>query len=34
LKDELDGASAVRPLDLVREGGRTVLVLEYEFGES
>jgi serine/threonine protein kinase len=28
LKDELDGAWAVRPLDLVREGGRTVLVLE------
>jgi serine/threonine protein kinase len=28
LKDELDGAWAVRPLDLVREGGRTVLVIE------
>jgi hypothetical protein len=28
LKDELDGAWALRPLDLVREGGRTVLVLE------
>src|ERR1700677_1193762 len=28
LKDELDGAWAVRPLELVREGGRTMLVLE------
>jgi PAS domain S-box-containing protein len=28
LKDELDGAWALRPLDLVREGGRTMLVLE------
>jgi serine/threonine protein kinase len=28
LKDELDGAWAVRPLDFVREGARTVLVLE------
>jgi serine/threonine protein kinase len=33
LKDELDGAWAVRPLDLVREGGRTVLVLEDAGGE-
>jgi PAS domain S-box-containing protein len=28
LKDELDGAWAVRPVDLVRERGRTMLVLE------
>ncbi len=28
LKDHLDGAWAVRPLELVRERGRTVLVLE------
>ncbi len=28
LKDELDGAWAARPLELVREGGRTMLVLE------
>ena len=28
LKDELDGAWALRPLELVREGGRTMLVLE------
>src|SRR5712664_3460810 len=28
LKDELDGAWAVRPLELVREHGRTMLVLE------
>src|ERR1700746_3131611 len=28
LKDELDGAWAVRPLELVRERGRTILVLE------
>ncbi|AUT75951.1 protein kinase [Paraburkholderia hospita] len=33
LKDELDGAWAVRPLDLVREGGRTLLVLEDPGGE-
>ncbi|HSV23136.1 MAG TPA: serine/threonine-protein kinase, partial [Xanthobacteraceae bacterium] len=33
LKDELDGPWAVRPLDLVREGGRTVLVLEDAGGE-
>src|SRR6266446_4681440 len=28
LKDELDGAWAVRPLELVRERGRTMLLLE------
>jgi len=28
LKHELDGAWAVRPLDLVRDAGRTMLVLE------
>src|SRR3981081_658953 len=28
LKDELDGAWALRPLELVRERGRTMLVLE------
>jgi hypothetical protein len=28
LKDELDGARAVRPLSLVRERGQTVLLLE------
>src|SRR5258708_10510831 len=33
LKDELDGAWAVRPLDLVRDGGRTMLVLEDPGGE-
>jgi serine/threonine protein kinase len=33
LKDELDGAWAVRPLDLVREAGRTMLVLEDAGGE-
>src|SRR6266446_6993542 len=33
LKDELDGAWAVRPLDLVRERGRTMLVLEDPGGE-
>jgi len=33
LKDELDGAWAVRPLDLGREGGRTMLVLEDPGGE-
>jgi hypothetical protein len=27
LKDELDGAFAVRPLELVRDGGRAILVL-------
>src|SRR6516162_1472815 len=33
LKDELDGAWAVRPLDFVRDGGRTMLVLEDAGGE-
>ncbi|MEM5432072.1 trifunctional serine/threonine-protein kinase/ATP-binding protein/sensor histidine kinase [Cupriavidus oxalaticus] len=33
LKDELDGAWALRPLELVREGGRTLLVLEDPCGE-
>src|SRR5215813_11966011 len=33
LKDTLDGAWAVRPLDLVRDSGRTMLVLEYAGGE-
>src|SRR6516162_11887394 len=33
LKDELDGAWAVRPLDLVHDAGRTVLVLEDAGGE-
>ncbi len=33
LKDELDDAWAVRPLELVRERGRTVLVLEDPGGE-
>ncbi|MGF6880367.1 ATP-binding sensor histidine kinase [Paraburkholderia sp. MM5477-R1] len=33
LKDELDGAWAVRPLELVREGGRTLLVLDDPGGE-
>src|SRR5262252_1499037 len=33
LKDELDGAWAVRPLDFVRELGRTMLVLEDAGGE-
>jgi serine/threonine protein kinase len=33
LKDELDGAWAVRPLELVRERGRTMLVLEDAGGE-
>src|SRR6516225_11703874 len=28
LKDELDGAWAVRPLEFVHDGGRTMLVLE------
>jgi PAS domain S-box-containing protein len=32
-KDELDSAWAVRPLDLLREGGRTVLLLEDPGGE-
>ncbi|MCP3711493.1 AAA family ATPase [Paraburkholderia sp. CNPSo 3274] len=33
LKDELDCAWAARPLELVREGGRTLLVLEDPGGE-
>ncbi|QCP52663.1 PAS domain S-box protein [Trinickia violacea] len=33
LKDELDGAWAVRPLELLREGGGTLLVLEDPGGE-
>ncbi|WP_334392926.1 ATP-binding sensor histidine kinase [Bradyrhizobium sp. AZCC 2262] len=33
LKDELDRAWAVRPLDLVRDTGRTILVLEDEGSE-
>jgi len=33
LRDELDGAWAVRPLELVREAGRTLLVLEDPGGE-
>ncbi len=33
LKDELDGSWAVRPLELVREHGRTVLLLEDLGGE-
>src|SRR5262245_63668872 len=33
LKDELDGTWAVRPLDLVRDAGRTMLVLEDADGE-
>src|SRR5271165_4172032 len=33
LRDELDGTWAVRPLDLVHEAGRTVLVLEDPGGE-
>src|SRR5215831_11915819 len=33
LKDELDSACAVRPLDLIRDAGRTVLVLEDAGGE-
>src|SRR5262249_4305291 len=33
LKDELRGAWTVRPLELVREHGRTILVLEDSGGE-
>ena len=33
LKDELDRAWALRPLDLVGDSGRTMLVLEDEGGE-
>jgi hypothetical protein len=34
LKDELDGAWAVRPLELVRDRDRTVLVLEDPGGNT
>src|SRR5262245_56186442 len=34
LKDQLNGPWAVRPLELVRERGATVLVLEYDGGET
>ncbi|MBR0823161.1 ATP-binding sensor histidine kinase [Bradyrhizobium liaoningense] len=33
LKDELDGAWSARPIELTREGGRTMLVLEDPGGE-
>jgi len=33
LRDQLDGAWAVRPLELVRERGRTMLLLEDQGGE-
>src|SRR5262249_35189936 len=33
LRDQLDGAWAVRPLDLVRDAGRTMLVLDDSGGE-
>jgi PAS domain S-box-containing protein len=33
LKDQLDGAWAIRPLELLRERGRTILVLEDQGGE-
>ncbi|MGV7214667.1 AAA family ATPase [Bradyrhizobium sp. UFLA05-112] len=33
LRDQLDRAWAVRPMDLIRDGGRTVLVLEDAGGE-
>src|SRR5215470_13353538 len=33
LKDELDATWAARPLELVRDAGRTMLVLEEEGGE-
>src|SRR5215510_4017893 len=33
LKDELDGTWAVRPLELVRDAGRTMLVLEDTDGD-
>lgn len=33
LKDHLDGAWALRPVELVREPGRTMLVVEYAGGE-
>ncbi len=33
LKDQLDGAWAAQPIELVREGGRTILILEDSGGE-
>src|SRR5580704_14087731 len=33
LKDDLDGAWAARPLELIREGDRTTLLLEDSGGE-
>ncbi|MCA1458264.1 AAA family ATPase [Bradyrhizobium sp. BRP22] len=33
LRDELDGTCAVRPLELIRDGGRTLLILEDPGGE-
>ena len=33
LKDYLDGAWALRPVELVRERGRTMLIVEYTAGE-
>jgi len=33
MKDELDGSWAVRPLEFVRDGGQTMLVLEDPGGE-
>src|SRR5579859_6290149 len=33
LRDYLDGAWALRPLDLVRERGRTMLIVEYTEGQ-
>jgi hypothetical protein len=33
LKDNLDGTRAARPLDLIREGDRTTLLLEDSGGE-
>jgi serine/threonine protein kinase len=33
LKDDLDTAWAARPIELIREGGRTMLVLEHAGGE-
>ena len=33
LKDYIDGAWAVRPLELIRECGRTMLLVEYPGGE-
>ena len=34
LKDLLDRAWAVRPLELVRDGGRTMLVVDYSGGAA